>query len=242
MIHNWVKPPVGIYHHFHQSWTVLLAEGLNGGVLPPGYFALVDQRAIGLIPDVLALKRADAVATPRQPDERTAAKTVSPPKTRFVSQQTDREVYARRANRVAVRNSLGELAALIEIVSPGNKDSRRAIGAFVEKTVEFISNGVNMLHIDLFPPTPRDPQGIHKLIWDEFHEDQFELPPNKPLTLAAYAAHPPVTAFVEPVAVGDALASLPLYLEPDLFVLAPLEETYQRTWDRCPREMKDLVK
>ena len=56
-IHNWEKAPVGLYHHFHQSWAVNLAEGLNAGVLPAGFFALVDQRAIGLIPDVLALKK-----------------------------------------------------------------------------------------------------------------------------------------------------------------------------------------
>jgi hypothetical protein len=128
-----------------------------------------------------------------------------------------------------------------EIVSPGNNDSKNAIRSFIAKTIEFISNGINLLVIDLFPPTPRDPQGIHKAIWDEMHEEPFELPPEKPLTLAAYEAGAVIRAYVEPIGVGDQMSSMPLYLEPGSYILAPLEETYQRTWDRCPLEMKEIV-
>src|SRR5262245_29859786 len=46
----------------------------------------------------------------------------------------------------------------------------------------------HLLVIDLLPPTPRDPHGMHKAIWDEIEEEPFELPPDKPLTLAAYVA------------------------------------------------------
>ena len=56
--HDWTRVPVGLYHHFHQSWAVNLPESLNFGPLPEGYFALVDQRAVGLVPDVW---RCDAV-------------------------------------------------------------------------------------------------------------------------------------------------------------------------------------
>src|ERR1700723_1395071 len=142
-VHNWLLPPVSLYHHFHQSWIVILAEELNNGVLPSGYFALVDQRAIGFIPDVLALKKR---GNPRPATSRVASGgtlLATPPKGRYVTQQSDRDVYASRANRVAIRNSSGELAAVIEIVSPGNKDSKNAIKAFVDKTTEFLSIGVN---------------------------------------------------------------------------------------------------
>ncbi len=52
-IHDWKKADVGLLHHFHQSRTVLLAEGLSAGVLPSGFFALVEQKAMGVEPDVL---------------------------------------------------------------------------------------------------------------------------------------------------------------------------------------------
>ena len=101
--------------------------------------------------------------------------------------------------------------------------------------------GIHLLIIDLFPPSRRDPQGIHKAIWDEFTDEDFELPEDKPLTLAAYDAGPPPVAYVEPVAIGQALPDMPIFLKPDLYIPAPLEATYESTWDHFPTPMKRLL-
>jgi hypothetical protein len=37
------------------------------------------------------------------------------------------------------------------------------------------------------------------------------------------------------------LPAMALYLEPGLYVPAPLEETYRRTWEKCPAEMRETV-
>ena len=95
--------------------------------------------------------------------------------------------------------------------------------------------------LDLFPPNPRNPQGVHKLIWDRLQDVPFELPPDKPLTLAAYLSDLPMTAFVEPVTVGDAMPDMPAYLDVDSFVPVPLESTYQATWASCPEDMREAV-
>jgi hypothetical protein len=87
----------------------------------------------------------------------------------------------------------------------------------------------------------RDPQGIHKSIWHEVQEEQFELPADKPLTLVAYKATPIKTAYIEPIAVGDPLPDMPIFLTPDIYVLVPLETTSMTTWSLCPRPMKDLL-
>src|SRR5205085_663848 len=123
----------------------------------------------------------------------------------------------------------------------GNKSSQHGLRSLVEKAEEFLRQGINLLIVDLFPPSPRDPQGLHKAIWDEICAEPFELPPDKSLTVAAYAAGMPITAYVEPIAVGDALPSLPIFLEPGLYVPAPLEETYQITWSKCPAELREAV-
>ena len=86
----------------------------------------------------------------------------------------ERVNYAKRADRVVIRHGRGKVVAIIEILSPGNKDSRNAIRTFVEKAADILNQGVNLLVVDLFPPTPRDPQGIHKAIWDEFGDEPFE--------------------------------------------------------------------
>src|SRR4051794_1531398 len=96
--------------------------------------------------------------------------------------------YVEKANRITIRHSSGKVVSVIEIVSPGNKASRAHLRAFAEKAADFLWQGIHLLVIDLFPPTARDPQGIHKAIWDELHEEPFELPPDTPLTLASYLA------------------------------------------------------
>ena len=111
----------------------------------------------------------------------------------------------------------------------------------MDKAVQFLRQGVHLLIIDLFPPTPRDPQGLHPLIWDEILEEPFELPPDRPLTLAAYSAGPVKVACVEPVAVGDVLPEMPLFLVPEQYVSAPLEPSYQVTWNACPAAFKEAV-
>ena len=133
------------------------------------------------------------------------------------------------------------MVAVIEIVSPGNKNTHHGLKAFVRKASDLIWQGIHLLVIDLFPPSERDPQGIHKAIWDEVAERPFELPADKPLTVVAYRASPTKTAYVEPVAVGDELPALPIFLTDQDYVPAPLEETYQVSWAAYPADLKELL-
>ena len=150
-------------------------------------------------------------------------------------------IYAAKADRIAVYSPLGDVVAVIELVSPGNKNSRHAIRSFVDKTLDFLRQGIHILIIDLFPPSRRDPQGIHKVIWDEVREEAFELPSDKLLTLVAYSAGVPKTAYVDPVAVGDTLPDMPVFLDSATYILAPLEATYLATWETCPEELRELI-
>ncbi len=54
---------------------------------------------------------------------------------------------------------------------------------FVEKTVQFLREGIHVLVVNLFPPTSRNPQGIHQSIWEEIGDEAFVLPPGKNRTL-----------------------------------------------------------
>src|SRR5579864_7314893 len=195
-IHDWTRVSANLFHDFHQAWTIGIRNALNGGLLPKGYSALVEQHAAGVVPDVLALKRRR-----RKPSSEPSGGmvvTATPPQTRHVLRATE-EILSNRGNRIVIRHPIGDVVSMIEIVSPGNKGSRSALRSFVEKTVEFLKQGIHVLVVDLFPPSVRDPQGIHKAIWDEIEDQPFELPPDKPLTLAAYVAGVPKTAYVEPV-------------------------------------------
>jgi hypothetical protein len=240
-IHDWTKAPSGYFHHFHQRWTGNICDALNAGRLPRGYFALVEQRdAAGTVPDVLTFHRKSTNDLRGEP-RGSLAVADAPPHARFVSRATDEDVYAARASRVVVRRGHDDVVSVIEVVSPGNKVSRSALRTFTEKAIDLLNQGINLMVVDLFPPTPRDPQGIHKVVWDEVKEEAFELPPDKRLTLASYSAGVPKTAYVEPVGVGDVMPDCPAFLDPETYVPVPLEQTYESTWAACPDEFKDRV-
>ena len=154
-IHDWTRVPAGLFHHFHQDWSIEIARELNRGRLPRGLSALVEQRAGPLEPDVLAIESAGG-ATRFGHDRGGGTATAEPPATRLV-RRAAKQPYASRANRVVVRHHLGRIVAVIEIVSPGNKDSRAALRDFVEKTIGFLRAGIHVLIVDLFPPTPAIP-------------------------------------------------------------------------------------
>jgi len=237
-IHDWTRVPPGLFHHFHQDWSIELARELNRGRLPTGLSALVEQRAGPRQSDLLTIESTRDAA--RLAPDRGGTVIVEPPVTRIV-RRTTKEFYSLRANRIVVRHHLGRIVAVMEIVSPGNKDSRAALRDFVDKTVDFLRAGIHMLIVDLFPPTPRDPFGIHKAIWDEFEEEDFAFPEGKDRILVSYQTGGQRVAYIEPVAVGDELPDMPLFLIGDLHVAVPTEPTYRAAWEASPQQMRIAV-
>lgn len=235
-MHDWTKVRSGTYHHFHYRWIAAIADALNTGSLPRGYFALAEQRVQGPEPDVVTLELTGGHSASEEENGGLAVQTTRP-QTRFVM-EADTSNYARRANRLTVRHPEGEVIAVIEIVSPGNKDSRHALQSFVAKAIQFVEAGIHLVVVDPFPPTPRDPQGIHGAIWDQIGDMPFALPADKPLTIASYEVGEKTRAYVEPIAVGDAIPDMPLYLAPGQHVRCPLEATYQVTWGVFPDVLK----
>jgi len=237
-IHDWTRADAGSFHHFHQDWTMQICRVLNrGGILPAGFMALADLKVGGTEPDVAALK----LRAPSSSGGGTAV-AVARPRTRQMQRVVMDEIaYARKANRIVIKHQRGDLVAAIEVVSPGNKSSKNGLASFLSKMAGFLRNEINVVVIDLFPPGPRDPHGLHHAIWDEFAGLPSEQhPADKPLTIASYDADE-LTAYVDPVAVGDPLPDAPLFLAPGWYVNIPLEQTYQASWAETPQPIRDLV-
>jgi hypothetical protein len=205
-LHDWSRIPPGLFHDFHQTWTIQIKMALNSGILPKGISALVEQRSGPWESNVLAIERSDVLGAEFGGE----ASVTAAPVARFTG-RTSKQRYATRANRVVVKHRLGPTVAVIEIVSPGNKDSRAALRDFVDKIMDFLRAGIHVLVVDLFPPTPRDPLGLHKLIWDEIEDRDFAFPGKKNRILASYETGKTQAYYVEPVGVGDVLPAMPLF-------------------------------
>src|SRR5690242_13290633 len=121
-VHDWTRVPAGIFHDFRTAWLGWLRHVLNGGTLPAGYYALIDQDAGEIGPDVLTLRSAEngeSDGNGHQPGTLPGASTVAvaPPRVRFTA-RLERQGQRRRERRVVIRHvSDDRLIALIEIVS-----------------------------------------------------------------------------------------------------------------------------
>ena len=246
-LHDWTRVSHGTWHAFHLSWISEIQEALNDGLLPPQYYAQAEQIAGPMGPDVLALQEPDAPHANGKPGAQPAdepggvAVATAPPRTRLTA-ETETNDYILKRRTVVIRHSSGDrIVALLEIVSPGNKSAQHAIDSFVGKAREALVRGYHLLVVDLFPPGPRDPNGIHGAIWGGLSDEPFALPADEPLTLVAYSAGPRKKAYIEPTAVGRALIDMPLFLTPDTYVNVPLEGTYAAAYRGVPRKWKAVL-
>jgi hypothetical protein len=241
-IHDWTRVDAGIFHAFHHDWITEISRALNRGLLPPGYYALPEQIASGLGPDVLTLRTPgrngpSGAGLP----EGGVALAVVPPKVR-IRMRSDASRYSAKAKSVTIRHvSNHQVVAIVEVISPGNKNSQNGLNAFVRKAQEALAAGIHLLLVDLFPPSPRDPQGIHRAVWGDDCGPDYAPPPDKPLTCVSYIGGAGAEAFVEPVAVGDSLPPMPLFVTPEVYVDVPLEATYQSAWDGMPAYWRDVL-
>jgi hypothetical protein len=241
-MHDWTLVEAGIFHAFHHRWISAISDVLNTGILPPEFYALPEQQAAGFGPDVLTLQdqRPDE-DEPAEGGVATATALQTRPQTRFMA-ETDAEFYRRKKSSIAVRHVSGDrIVAMVEIVSPGNKASRHAFRALVEKACELLEHRIHLLIIDPFPPGPRDRNGVHAAIWEEVQDEPFRLPEDMPLTLVAYECDLTTRAYIEPIAVGDALPDMPLFLRPNGCVKVPLEATYQAAFAVMPRRWQQVL-
>jgi hypothetical protein len=237
-VHDWTKVDAGTFHDFHTGWITHLKEALNGGLLPDGYYAMSEQHGGGIIADILTLQ-APLPSVPSQ-GEGGIAVADAPPQVR---RKLSLSAAARAMQRtLTIRHKSGHhIVALLEIVSPANKDRPSHVKEFVDKAVAVLSHGIHLVLVDLIPPGPHDPQGMHAAIWDRLDDEPYLLPPGEPLTLASYVAERLPQVYLEHLAVGLPLIEMPLFLNPDRYINLPLESTYYAAYCGMPAFWRDVL-
>lgn len=239
----------GRFHDFHGAWINCIRQFLNDGLLPSGYDALGEQVAsMGrerVAPDVFPLQgTSDGSGLPDDHDDDeggSLAIAVAPPRLKVHTRAPEVAMLAFRRRRVVVRHATGDrVVAHLEIVSHGNRDRREAVDQFVDKATDALYDGIHLQLIDLFPPGPFEPRGMHAAVWAECG-GTYDPPAGQPLTVASYVADGAVDCYAEPTAVGDALVDVPLSLTPGRYVNVPLEAPYAAAYAGMPRQIKRVT-
>ncbi len=236
-VHDWARVDAGTFHDFHTTWLAGIKVALNAGVLPSDYYALVEQVATRMQTDVLTLH---APAVPGQAGSPTGlALSEAAPAVRLRARPAPTKARAprlRRGRNLVVRHITGHrVVAVLEIVSPANKDRRASVRERVDKVEQLLEAGIHVLLIDLLRPSRHDPQGMHGAVWSRLSAGEYHAPADEPLTLASYRWDgAEAETFVEPVGLGRPLRDMPLFLEREHSINVPLESTYMQAYAGVP--------
>jgi len=240
-VHDWAQLDAGTFHAFHSAWVTHLSEAMNGGLLPSGYYALPEQHVGRSIADVLTLHAGTPTSPSPQFDGGLALAEAPPQVSRKITVSSSPRA---RRRTITIRHVTGHrIVALVEIVSPANKDRVSHVDDLVAKITSALSLGVHVLLVDLFSPGLHDPRGIHGEVWARLDEEaeQFEVSSDAPLTLASFVAGAEVDTYVESLALGDSLPDMPVFLQPERYVNAPLESSYLAAFRGLPAYWREVL-
>lgn len=222
---------------FHHSWAASIAQQLNLDGLPKGYFA---ESEISLGPeleiDVATIEENDSGGRAEEAmvsATATATAVYSPPRPR-ISVKVDfahLDTY-----EVRVYQDLGggaELRAAIELVSRRNKDRPGARRTFAAKCGGYLQHGIGLVVADVVTSQKANMnEELFEVLEAKGRGADWESPTG--LYAVAYRPvpvrkAPRVEAWPEPLALGQPLPVMPLWLTPDLCVPVRLEESYVAT-------------
>ena len=212
------RPPVSErrhWHSFHNSWATYLSSRLNS-LLPEGYFAEANVQ-FGVEIDVAAFEEPGAATDLTwQPPPPSASLPLS-----LSGAVVEIGVFSRSGGPT--------LAGAVELVSPANKDRPAHREALVSKCASYIQAGVGLVLIDVVTERPAD---LHRELLARLGSG--DVGPGPPLSASAYRpverdGAAVVEVWREPLAVGRALPTLPLWLRGGLCLPVELELTYERT-------------
>ncbi len=204
------------WHSFHNSWATYLSSQLNS-LLPSGYFAEANVQ-FGVEIDVAAFEETSGARAPTSWMPPTAA--ASHP---FEMSGVVVEVG------IFSRSGGPQLAGAVELISPANKDRPLQRDAFVSKCVTYLQAGVGLVLVDVVTERTAD---LHRELLVRLGVSD----PGEGSVLSG-SAHRPVEragtrcldVWREPIAVGQPLPTLPLWLRGGLCLPVELESTYERT-------------
>jgi hypothetical protein len=212
---------------FHSKWAGAIVDELDE-LLPAGYFAEPHVHlGVRVEADVGTFDERFGGA-PRDASGGTLVWSPARPTVRAPMDAADFDAF-----EVRVFSDEGgpKLVAAIELVSPGNKDRESERNAFAVKCAAYLQQQVALIVVDIV--TSRS-GNLHDELLDITRIDTGAAVNPHELYAAAYrTTAEPAGAFLEvwlePLAVGADLPTLPLWLSPDEAVPVDLERSYAAT-------------
>jgi hypothetical protein len=232
-LHSWTT--------FHSRWAGILMDALSA-LLPASRFLVEVQSHVGthIEADVAEFELSPSIYGIEENGSEggvaVQVQTWAPP----VAAQTVDIVFPDDIEvQVFDLRDGKRLVAVIELISPGNKDRAETRRAFAAKCVAYLQRGIGLLIVDIV--TLRG-GNLHQEVLELLGQaEDSVLPADTELYAVAYRpARRKETNQLDlwpvPLALGQSLPLLPLALRGTFFVPVDLEATYTETRQRCRLE------
>lgn len=214
---------------FHHSWVTFIARQLNQGTLPPDYYA---EAEISLGPELEIDVATMQETRPTRKGRGVATAVWTPARPKFAAKVDFAHLDS---YEVHVYQDLGgaELRAAIELVSPSKKDRAGSRRTFAAKCAGYLRQGIAVVIVDVVTARTANLHAeLFEVLEVEGRRGAWESPTG--LSAIAYRAvtvrkSPRLEVWPEPLAIGENLPIMPLWLSLDLCVPVPLEESYVET-------------
>ena len=215
--------PTRHWESFHANWAGAIADALNEHLLPDGYFAEEHTRMGARVEIDVAAFEESGRSAPRNGG--TLTRTWTPPAPALVIPGAFPDSF-----EVLIFQSEGgaKLVAAVELVSPANKDRDAHRRAFAIKCASYFGQGIGLVVIDIV--TSRQANLHNETMRLLGHGEKFAMA-DAPLYAVAYrpmvrADEEQVDVWPMPLAVGQALPTMPLALDAELCLPLDLEGSY----------------
>jgi len=241
-------PPLSVHRHwhaFHNAWATYIASNLNH-VLPEGYFAEPNVQ-FGIEIDVATfeepLQGRYYELSGKMPVADNSLAWVPPaPAQTFpfkpVSELVEISIFNEEEGPI--------LKAVIELVSPANKDRSANRKAFVSKCLQYLQQGLGLIIVDVV--TVRTANLHNELLTNIVASEQSHI--NAQLYTTAYRVvkhqnESSLDIWQQKLELGQPLPIMPLWLQGSICLPVDLGATYELTCQeqriQSPRSVKSLV-
>jgi hypothetical protein len=231
-------PPLYPHHHwesFHSNWATRIADGI-APLLPPEFQVEEHTHAGPGFEIDVATYEAEAPAGEKAATGPALATRAAPTYAPPAPDGTMPAVFLGTFEVRVFSTAAGlTLVAVIELVSPGNKDRPAERRAFAAKCASYLTQGVSLIVVDIVTNRRAN---LHNDLMRLMEADaERDLPDEVSLYAAAYRPvrredSAAIDIWLRPLAVGAPLPTLPLRLTGDFFVPVDFEAAYQEACRR----------
>jgi hypothetical protein len=217
------------WENFHGGWGFLLAGQLNTRPLPYGFLAEGNVHiGVTVAPDVAAFEEDADARTGGGPNGAVATDVWAPPQAPLVV-PVDFSGLETFEIRVYDQDRARTLVAVVELVSPGNKDRPENRRAFLDKCAAYLREGVSLIIVDIVTARRHN---FHASLMELFNGGEAAV---RAVTSDLYAVtyrvrvagtRTQLEAWPTALALGAPLPTMPLWLTESLAVPLDLEAAY----------------